>query len=83
MHLIFPIHQVLIFIAGWVLGSLVYDGVHLAFHFNIDLSWVMPGFKRMKAHHMRHHFRDNSKEFGVTTDLWDIVYGTTKAAKSD
>lgn len=83
MHLILPIQQVLIFIAGWAFGSLVYDGVHLAFHFNIDLSWIMPGFNRMKAQHMRHHFRDNSKEFGVITDLWDIVHGTTKSAKKD
>ena len=25
---------------------------------------------------MRHHFRDSSKEYGVTSRLWDNVWGT-------
>jgi sterol desaturase/sphingolipid hydroxylase (fatty acid hydroxylase superfamily) len=38
----------------------------------------------MKAHHMRHHFRDNLVEFGVTIDLWDYVFGTKpEASKYD
>lgn len=68
-------------LAGLLSGSLFYDAVHLAYHF--DGEW--PGcltnsfwFRAMKSAHMRHHFRDNSKEFGVTTDLWDRVLGTKR-----
>ena len=63
------------------LGSLFYDWSHLAFHFDDympkflrDTYW----FQSMQAAHMHHHFRDNSKEFGVTLDLWDRVYGTER-----
>ena len=80
LHFILPTPGTLIVIAAWVLGGLIYDGVHLSYHFNVDLNGILPGFQRMKDQHMRHHFRDNTKEFGVTTDLWDIVYGTTKPA---
>ena len=71
-------------IAAVALGSLLYDWTHLAFHFDD----VMPKFLRntywfqtMQAAHMHHHFRDNSREFGVTVDLWDRVYGTERAKK--
>ena len=70
-----------IFIASVLLASLIYDWLHLAFHFDDvmpqslrDTYW----FQSMQAAHMRHHFRDNSKEFGVTLDLWDRIFGTMK-----
>ena len=80
LHMLLPIPCVLLLISALAFGGMVYDGIHLAFHFNWNLNWIFPGFQRMKDQHMRHHFRDNSKEFGVTTNLWDIVYGTTKVA---
>ena len=83
MMLFLKIPNALLCAIGCVVGCIIYDGVHLAYHFNINLEWVVPGFKKMKAQHMRHHFRDSSKEFGVTTDLWDIVLGTMKPSKSD
>lgn len=48
----------------------------MAYHFN----WYVPipWFEEMKAAHMRHHFRDNTKEYGVTTPLWDWVCGTER-----
>jgi len=68
-------------LAGFLSGSLFYDGVHLAYHFDgfwpawlTDTVW----FRAMKSAHMRHHFRDNSREFGVSTDLWDRVFGTKR-----
>ena len=82
LHFILPVPAVLLFIAGWVIGALLYDGMHLSYHFNVDLSWI-PGWQKMKDQHMRHHFRDNSKEFGVITDLWDNIYGTKKGKKND
>lgn len=65
--------------AGVLLGSLVYDWLHLAFHFDDMMPHLIrssPWFKKMKNAHMRHHFRDNRTEFGVTSQLWDTLFGT-------
>jgi hypothetical protein len=69
-----PHHIGFSFLAGVMTGFMLYDGFHYAIHHGPDvpLAW----FKRMKAQHMRHHFRDNSTEFGVTTDLWDYLLGS-------
>ena len=79
LHMVLPIPCTLIFVAAWVLGGLIYDGVHLSYHFNVDLNWILPGFQRMKDQHMRHHFRDNSKEFGVTIE--QQIFGTKSMAQ--
>ena len=66
--------QVLILILAWILGGIFYDIVHYYFHHGQDPKWGL--LKSLKYAHMRHHFRDNSKEFGVTSIIWDLVYGT-------
>ena len=75
-----------IVIAAFALGCLIYDWMHLAYHFDD----VMPKFLRdtywfqsMQEAHLHHHFRDNSTEFGVTTDLWDRVGRTERAQKGN
>jgi sterol desaturase/sphingolipid hydroxylase (fatty acid hydroxylase superfamily) len=63
--------------------------MHLAFHFDdnydgYNLTWWCGGggpgswFQKMKDAHLRHHYRDNSKEFGVTVDFWDKAMGTKR-----
>jgi len=64
---------------GFLTGSVCYDAVHLSFHFDDVLpKWVTSTrwFEDRKSAHMRHHYRDNSKEFGVTTGFWDWVMDT-------
>jgi sterol desaturase/sphingolipid hydroxylase (fatty acid hydroxylase superfamily) len=63
-------------LAGYFLGSLAYDGIHLSYHFGPDLP--IPFYQAMKSAHMRHHFRDNSIEFGVTVDFWDRICCTKR-----
>ena len=67
--------------AGWILGSLLYDGIHYSYHHGPDLPFKW--YQKMKAAHMRHHFRDNSIEFGVTTPIWDYVFGTKNKIKEE
>ena len=57
---------------GWIGGSVIYDLMHYSYHHGPDLpiAW----YQNMKAAHMRHHYRDNSKEFGVTSPMWDHVF---------
>jgi sterol desaturase/sphingolipid hydroxylase (fatty acid hydroxylase superfamily) len=30
----------------------------------------------LKHHHVRHHYLDNGRGFGVSTPIWDYVFGT-------
>jgi sterol desaturase/sphingolipid hydroxylase (fatty acid hydroxylase superfamily) len=65
--------RVVPFFAGFMLGYLVYDMMHYAIHhFRIENRY----WKKIKEHHMRHHFVDSTKGFGVSSALWDVVAGT-------
>jgi len=57
---------------GWIGGSVFYDLMHYSYHHGPDLPFAW--YEHMKAAHMRHHYRDNSKEFGVTVPVWDHVF---------
>ena len=85
-----PVPVAVMLHAGWLSGSLLYDGMHYSFHHGPDIkvsltcalcmgkslcrsrsaNLCVPSqlgwYQRMKASHMRHHFRDNQVEFGVT-----------------
>jgi len=61
-----------------LLGSIgltyvAYDTIHYACH-----QWRPRGriWRALRAHHMRHHFRDDSVNFGVSSPLWDWVFAT-------
>ncbi len=58
------------FYAAFVLGYICYDTIHYAIHhFNFKGSiW-----KNIKKHHMLHHYSDETKGFGVSSELWDKV----------
>lgn len=61
--------------AGFFLGYLYYEFVHYAVHnFQRRIGWTNEQRKR----HFRHHFKDATREFGVTTSLWDHVARTHK-----
>ena len=61
--------------AGIVLGYMVYDLLHYYLHHGKPRSRML---RALRAHHSKHHhnprFRD--KKFGVSTTLWDHVFGT-------
>lgn len=67
--------------AGFVLGYCVYDCAHYAVH---HLKWQARWFQRLRAHHMSHHHNPkyHSLRFGVSTMLWDRVFGTMEPPKS-
>lgn len=61
------------FFPGFLLGYLIYDMMHYAMHhFNYKGGW----FKKIKQHHMLHHYQDPEKGFGVSSALWDQVLHT-------
>ena len=59
--------------AGFVAGYMIYDLGHYAFHhFRLQrgyLAWI-------RKHHMRHHGSDSHMRFGVSSPLWDYIFGT-------
>lgn len=61
------------FFPGFVFGYLIYGSMHYAIH-----AWNPP-FKWMKAlwrnHHL-HHYKNVELGFGVSSTLWDHVFGT-------
>lgn len=59
------------FFAGFLLGYLIYDECHYAMHHANFKSGI---FKRIKDHHMLHHYSDPEKGFGVSSSLWDEIF---------
>jgi len=61
------------FFPGFILGYLIYGSMHYAIH-----AWNPP-FKWMKGlwrnHHL-HHYKNDERGFGVSSTLWDHIFGT-------
>ena len=59
--------------AGFVLGYLCYDLTHYATH---HLPMRRGYLKLVKRYHMLHHYKTPGLRFGVSSPLWDHVFGT-------
>ena len=59
------------FFAGFVLGYLFYDITHYAIH---HFNFKGKIWKKIKQHHMLHHYSDADKGYGVTSKIWDIAF---------
>ena len=65
------------FTAGFLAGYLVYDLTH--FHLHHGRPRTRLG-RRLRELHMRHHFEDDTRGFGVSVTWWDRVFGTSSRA---
>jgi dihydroceramide fatty acyl 2-hydroxylase len=61
------------FTAGFLAGYLFYDMTHYAVHHFPIKGRV---FGRLREWHMRHHFQDPERGFGVSSPIWDVVFRT-------
>ena len=59
--------------AGFYLGYVIYDTVHFALHHTHPKGRFG---HRLRELHMRHHFEDHERGFGVSAPWWDIVFDT-------
>jgi dihydroceramide fatty acyl 2-hydroxylase len=59
--------------AGFFAGYLLYDMVHFALHHTRPKGRVGRLFHEL---HMRHHFEDEERGYGVSAPWWDVVFGT-------
>lgn len=61
------------FFAGFLIGYLFYDMTHYAVHhFNMHNKFWLA----IKHHHIKHHYKDPDRGFGVSSPLWDVVFRT-------
>ncbi|MFT3679317.1 MAG: sterol desaturase family protein [Ferruginibacter sp.] len=61
------------FFPAFLLGYLMYDMMHYAMHHYNFKSGIM---KRIKQHHMLHHYQDPDHGYGVSSSLWDIIFNS-------
>lgn len=58
---------------GILLGYVMYDITHYYLHHGQPRTGVP---KKLKKYHLDHHFRAQTKGFGITSSFWDHVFGT-------
>lgn len=63
----------LAFAGGFLAGYLIYDMTH--YHVHHHNPRTRAG-RRLREAHMRHHFQDDTRGFGVSAPWWDHVFGT-------
>jgi sterol desaturase/sphingolipid hydroxylase (fatty acid hydroxylase superfamily) len=59
--------------AGFLAGYLAYDMLHYHVHHHRPKTALG---KRLRELHMRHHFQDHERGYGVSAPFWDHVFGT-------
>ena len=59
--------------AGFLAGYLAYDMTHYHVHHHVPRTRAG---RLLRELHMRHHFQDDSRGFGVSAPWWDLVFGT-------
>ena len=59
--------------AGFLGGYLAYDMIH--YHLHHHTPRTRAG-KWLRELHMRHHFQDDERGFGISAPYWDRVFGT-------
>ncbi len=60
------------FLPGFIIGYLTYAMIHYSIH----AFKPFKGFEYLWRHHNIHHFKHPDKAFGVSSPLWDIIFGT-------
>ena len=59
--------------AGTDPGYLSYEAVHVRIH---SAAAGGPILRALRKHHFYHHFADDTRCFGVTSGIWDRIFGT-------
>jgi sterol desaturase/sphingolipid hydroxylase (fatty acid hydroxylase superfamily) len=68
------------FFPGFMLGYLLYASIHYAIHaWHPPFTWMKPLWRN---HHL-HHYKNEHNGFGVSSTLWDHVFGTMFDLKNE
>ena len=66
-------------LSGIWAGFLYYESVHYRVHLTASNTGII---SRQRRAHFHHHFTNDRRCFGVTSPLWDYVFGTRLPTKS-
>jgi len=64
--------------AGFFAGYLIYDMTHYYLHHFRPRGRLA---RMLRERHMRHHFQDDTRGFGISAPYWDEVFGTSPQDK--
>jgi sterol desaturase/sphingolipid hydroxylase (fatty acid hydroxylase superfamily) len=67
--------------AGFLAGYLAYDMLHYALHHHRQPRTAFE--RRLRELHMRHHFEDETRGYGISAPWWDMVFGTYRRRSRD
>lgn len=79
LYLIFGSHYAPGIGAGFFVGYLVYDMMHYYLHHFRPHGRLG---RMLRERHMRHHFQDDTRGFGISAPYWDEVFRTSPRARS-
>jgi dihydroceramide fatty acyl 2-hydroxylase len=78
LYLIFGSHYAPAIGAGFFAGYLAYDLTHYYLHHFRPRGRLG---RMLRERHMRHHFQDDTRGFGISAPYWDEVFRTSPRAK--
>lgn len=58
---------------GILFGYVAYDCIHYYVHHGKVITQYL---RDMKTWHMDHHYKEANEGFGITSKIWDVVFGT-------
>ncbi|WP_244501637.1 sterol desaturase family protein [Sphingomonas gellani] len=64
---------------GFIIGYVTYDGIHYACH---QLPVRGPLMRKLRRHHLRHHFGRQEGNYAITAIFWDRVFGSHLSSKA-
>ncbi len=68
------------FLAGFLMGYTLYLTIHYCIHiFRVPKNFL----KRLWHHHAIHHYNQPDRAFGVSSPIWDYVFGTMPKLRKD
>jgi dihydroceramide fatty acyl 2-hydroxylase len=65
---------------GFLFGYIIYDEIHYALHHHTPKTRLG---RRLRELHMRHHFQDDEKGFGISAPYWDMVFRTFSRGRGE
>lgn len=67
------------FLPGFEIGYLFYSRMHYLMHIRVPKNKYL---KKMWHHHAVHHYNEENKGFGVSSDIWDRIFNTMPSSKT-
>ncbi|MCH9632142.1 MAG: hypothetical protein S4CHLAM6_04710 [Chlamydiae bacterium] len=64
--------KVFVFLPGFLFGYLSYAYTH----FKVHQSKAPKKLKWLWIHHLKHHYQDETKAYGVSSPFWDLIFRT-------